>query len=207
MTTRRPGEPSSGCAWLSRGTLVPMKRGALFLALVLPAAAILPAQQGPVQEIPVEMTLRSGFSPDPFVMVVDITPEEWIEAETIDNTYGFYTPGPVVLLDYRDAGIFNLYISVESPTDTVLAVYGPDGRVDAADDTQGFNPGVAVADPLSGGYVVHVGAYTRAPLTATVIISEISIFPRRSGGAESPGSRRDLRGSSSGRSGLGGTGR
>ncbi len=196
---------SSGCAWRTRGNLTTMKRGLLAIALVLLLGTAAAAQQGPVREIPFELELRSGFSPDPRAIVVEITPAEWIEAETIDGSYGFYTPGPVVLLDYQDAGIFNLYISVESPTDTVLAVFGPDGRTDAADDTQGFNPGVAVADPLSGLYMIHVGAYTRAPLTATIIISEIGIFPRRLRGTGD--ARGGLSQTTPTRSGAGGTGR
>lgn len=151
------------------------------VAILLASAGALVAQEA------TEITLSSGFEPDPYTVVIETVPVDWLRVETRDGAYGFYTAGPVILLDYRDAGPFNLYISVESATDTVLAVIEPDGTISAADDVRGLDPGVAIPDPVNGIYEIHVGAYTRAALTATVTISEIGLFVAGRGPGSRPG--------------------
>lgn len=119
-----------------------------------------------------EVTLRSGFTPDP--RVVDLSAGGNIDAaQQIDGCQGHVTRAPDVRLNYT-AGSLPLIISAFSNADTTLIVNAADGNWYCDDDSEGLNPRVRFNDPQSGRYEIWVGTYSGGGSQAAELhISEI----------------------------------
>ena len=87
--------------------------------------------------------------------------------------FGYVNESPDFDL-YYEAGDFSLTIRVESKSDTVLLINGPDGEWLFSDDSDGLNPGITLRRPQSGLYDIWVGtAYSGDLPPARLIITEI----------------------------------
>lgn len=121
------------------------------------------------------VSLQAGFTPDPYN--VDLQSGGTIDASVAisSSCRGFIAQAPDVRLNYS-AGSWPLIISVNSSSDTTLAINGPDGQWYCDDDGgQGLNPSLRWGSPPSGQYDIYVGTYGDASLrSATLSISEVS---------------------------------
>jgi hypothetical protein len=118
------------------------------------------------------INLSSGFSPDP--RVIAVTAGGRYSAQSIDpDCRGSVANAPDVRLNY-ESGSLPLIISVDSDSDTTLAVNGPDGTWYCNDDTNGVNPVVRFDSPQSGRYDIYVGHYQEGSrIPARLYISEL----------------------------------
>jgi hypothetical protein len=134
------------------------------LAMAASAAAIfaIPAAAQDVNGRPNfgTVTLRTGFTPDP--RVVSVVSGGNIAASRIrSGCAGFISANPDARLVFTTDGDLPLIISVDSDSDTTLAVNGPDGRWRCDDDggVNGLNPSIRYDTPQSGRYEIWVGSY------------------------------------------------
>lgn len=146
------------------------------LAAVLACAAALPAAAQDINARPNfgELTLQSGFEPDPRVVTLRAGGDR--NAQNLSSSCrGFITNQPDVRLHY-DAGSLPLIISVASGADTTLIVNAPDGSYYCDDDggENGLNPAVRFNRPMTGRYEIWVGTYSSGnPQPAELHISEV----------------------------------
>lgn len=142
------------------------------IALALPVTAA--AQDVGAAPTFGEVSLSSGFTPDPYL--VDLRSGGSIDAaESLGgNCAGFVASAPDFDL-YFNAGALPLIISVASSEDTTLVVNGPDGQWYCDDDGgDGLNPSVRFGNPQTGLYDIWVGTYADSSLQdATLSISEL----------------------------------
>ena len=121
-----------------------------------------------------EVSLESGFTPDPRVVALRAGGSQAASGFRSDCR-GFVTSAPDVRLHY-DAGSLPLIISVAAAADTTLVVNAPDGSWHCDDDggVTGLNPSVRFNNPGGGRYEIWVGTY-RAGVTqeAQLHISEV----------------------------------
>jgi hypothetical protein len=121
--------------------------------------------------------LVSGFTPDPFN--IELAAGGDIDASTLDKScIGFISNAPDFKLDY-ESGLYPLYISVGSNSDTTLVVNLPDGSWLCDDDSgEGFNPMLEITDAASGVYDIWVGSYNEDGVfpAAMLYISELDGF-------------------------------
>ncbi len=165
---------------------------AICAAAVSMASAIVPAQAQDISATPTygEITLRAGFSPDPWSR--DLQAGGSIDAHTSigGDCRGMVANAPDVDLQYT-AGTFPLYFSVTSDADTTLVINSPDGRWDCEDDYTGLDPAVIFANPSSGLYNIWVGTYSSSSglQAATIHISELEVVTEANlgGGGSSAG--------------------
>ena len=121
-----------------------------------------------------EITLESGFTPDP--RVISLRAGGDISAQRAGSgCTGYITNAPDVRLHY-EAGSLPLIISVDAGSDTTLVVNGPDGSFYCDDDSgEGTNPSVRLNSPESGRYEIWVGTYRSGnSQPARLHISEVS---------------------------------
>ena len=106
-----------------------------------------------------EITLESGFTPDP--RIISLRAGGDIAARRAGSRCnGFITNAPDVRLHY-EAGNLPLIISVDAGSDTTLVVNGPNGEFYCDDDSgEGTNPSVRLNNPDSGRYEIWVGTYS-----------------------------------------------
>ena len=146
------------------------------LAAVLACAAALPAVAQDFNARPNygELTLESGFTPDP--RVINLRAGGDRDAQNLSSSCrGSITNAPDVRLHY-DAGSLPLIISVASGADTTLVVNAPDGSYYCDDDggVNGLNPAVRFNRPQSGRYEIWVGTYSSGTTQpAELHISEV----------------------------------
>lgn len=121
-----------------------------------------------------EISLESGFTPDPRVISLQAGGD--ISAQRAGSgCRGFITNAPDVRLHY-DAGSLPLIISVDAGSDTTLVVNGPNGEFYCDDDSgEGTNPSIRLNNPGSGRYEIWVGTYASGRVQpARLHISEVS---------------------------------
>jgi hypothetical protein len=113
-------------------------------------------------------SLRSGFSPDPFVEEISLE-----AGNSFGSQYeGFFNEAPTFSLNYT-AGEQPLSIINESvENDTVLLVYTPDQQWEYNDDYDQLNAGVRFDAPVSGEYLIWAGTYDGSALSGRLLISE-----------------------------------
>ncbi|MGJ3232018.1 MAG: hypothetical protein ACFE0P_09480 [Oceanicaulis sp.] len=122
--------------------------------------------------------LSQGFEPDPAVFEIEAGgPIDLAQAITADGVWcsGYGTRTPSLRLTYDGEG--PLYISMESETDTTLAVNAPDGAWWCNDDGSDFpNPQVSFEPAQAGVYDIYAATFsaTDEPVPATLLISEIA---------------------------------
>ena len=131
-------------------------------ALALSAAGVIaPAVAQDISATPTygEVTLRAGYTPDPWSR--DIEAGGSIDASNSigGECRGMVADAPDIDLHYT-AGTLPLYISVTSDADTTLVINSPDGRWHCNDDYTGLDPAVIFANPKSGLYNVWVGTFS-----------------------------------------------
>lgn len=147
------------------------------LAAVLTAAAALPAAAQDFNARPNygEVTLRTGFTPDP--RTVQLRAGGDLNAQNLSGSCrGFITNAPDVRLNFT-GGNLPLILSVAAGSDTTLVVNAPDGSYYCDDDggVNGLNPAVRFNNPQSGRYEIWVGTYASGQTQpARLHISEVS---------------------------------
>lgn len=119
------------------------------------------------------VTLRAGFTPDPYR--TNITSGGTIRASNLFTNCTGWVADSVDFGVYYTAGSFNLTISATSNADTTLIVRAPNGQFYCDDDSgPGLNPTITIARPQSGAYSVWVGSYRQGEYAqATLAISEL----------------------------------
>lgn len=120
------------------------------------------------------INLSANFSGDP--RVINVTAGGRLSAQSIDpDCRGSVANSPDVRLNYVAGGSLPLIISVDSGSDTTLAVNGPDGTWYCDDDTNGVNPVVRFSSPQTGRYDIYVGHYQEGSrIPARLYISEVT---------------------------------
>jgi len=120
-----------------------------------------------------EISLRSGFTPDPYR--VDIFSGGEVDATNIaSGCVGMVARSPDFEVNYS-AGSLPLIFGVTSSNDTTLVINGPDGRWYCDDDSgNGTNPLMSIPNPRSGIYDVFVGAYGGNGSSAQLYITELN---------------------------------
>jgi hypothetical protein len=121
-----------------------------------------------------QVTLASGFTPDPYV--VEVSAGGPVDAQSFASTcFGHVTQAPSFRLDYQ-AGSLPLILSAAANVDTMMIVRMPDGTLLCDDDSgnEGNNPAVRIESPVSGSYEIWVGNYYAAdPQPASLHVSEM----------------------------------
>jgi len=148
------------------------------------------------------VSLRSGFTPDPYVVELLVGGE--VSASSALSGYNIGQAGdrrcrgniaeaPDFRLQYEAGNFLPLILRVDADFDTTLVVNGPDGTWYCDDDS---GPGVQAAlqwdNPRSGQYDIWVGAFSssRNYEPAVLEISELTRgggSGRRSGGGSASG--------------------
>ncbi|MEQ8435778.1 MAG: hypothetical protein RIA71_16225 [Oceanicaulis sp.] len=123
--------------------------------------------------------LAGGFMPDPASYPVEAGGAMSLSMAIGETAMGGWCPGnstrtPTMRLTYDGAG--PLFISMESDTDTTLAVNGPDGAWTCDDDSLGdLNPSLSYDTPRAGVYDIYAGTFSdRETAPATIYVSEIA---------------------------------
>ena len=122
-----------------------------------------------------EVTLSSGFTPDPYV--VGIVSGGNIDADSLGGSCrGRISNNPDFRLRWSaGSGSLPLIISASSSEDTTLVINAPDGRWYCNDDGgQGLNPSFRFNNPRGGRYEIWVGSYSGGNHSADLVISELT---------------------------------
>lgn len=136
-------------------------------ATALPAAAQDASQTANFGEI----SLRTGFTPDP--QVIQVVAGGSIDASRLGGAcVGKISTAPDFQLTYT-AGSLPLAFRTRSSEDTTLVINGPDGSWSCDDDSSGDSDAqVVFRTPESGVYDVWIGTYGDSPAVGSLIISE-----------------------------------
>ena len=120
------------------------------------------------------VNLRAGFADDPRRVAVRAGGDLNGNRGTDEMCWGQITEASDVWLNYSANSQYDLYLSMESDSDTTLIVQGPNGNWYCDDDTaEELNPGIRITDPASGRYAIWAGRYSEgAPVDATLFVSE-----------------------------------
>lgn len=114
------------------------------------------------------ISLRAGFSPDPFVEEINLEARNSFGSEY----EGFFNEAPTFSLNYT-AGEQPLTIINESEeSDTVLLVYTPEQQWEYNDDFDQLNAGVRFDAPVSGEYLIWAGTYDGSSSSGRLLMSE-----------------------------------
>jgi uncharacterized membrane protein len=145
----------------------------MMLAAVLTAASptLALAQNADLRASHGEISLNSGFTPDP--RRVSVTAGGPIEADPLgDGCRGEISNAPSVQVTYR-AGSFPLVFRTLSDSDTTLVVRAPNGRWSCDDDSWiDGDEEIRFDSPASGAYDVWVGTYAGGTAPASLLITE-----------------------------------
>lgn len=124
--------------------------------------------------------LAAGFMPDPASYAVEAGGAMNLAMAIGESAMGggwcpgYATRTPTLRITYEGEG--PLFISMESDTDTTLAVNGPDGAWICDDDSLGdLNPSLSYDAPRAGVYDIFAGTFSdggTAP--ATIYVSEVA---------------------------------
>lgn len=123
------------------------------------------------------LRLQSDFAPDPYPVEVvaggDANLAELLGGDCVGYVM---VDRPDLVLDY-EAGVYDLFVYVDSGADTTLAILDPDGSWHCNDDAPGIglNPGIEFPDPQSGPYSIWIGSYAHGSAEATLFVSEVGI--------------------------------
>jgi hypothetical protein len=129
-----------------------------FMGVAMLASAAM-AQDYRLNPIYGTVSLRGGFTPDPYVINL-LSGGQNNAAQTLGGScVGFVATAPDVRLHFQ-SGSLPLIISVASNSDTTLVINGPDGRWYCNDDGgQGLNPSIRWNSPMSGQYDIWIGTF------------------------------------------------
>lgn len=105
------------------------------------------------------VSLRGGFTPDPYVINLQSGGQNDASRTLGGSCRGWVATAPDVRLHFQ-AGSLPLIISANSSSDTTLVINGPDGRWYCNDDGgNGLNPSIRWNSPMSGQYDIWIGTY------------------------------------------------
>lgn len=118
-----------------------------------------------------QVSLRAGFTPDPYV--VNVTAGGSINASRLGGAcVGMISSAPDFRVNYTAGGLA-LTMRVRSQSDVTLVINNPDGSWYCNDDLPGgTNPGVVYRTPASGGYDIWVGTFGGGAAAASISITE-----------------------------------
>lgn len=121
------------------------------------------------------LTLRAGFGDDPRRVEVRAGGDLDGNRGTGDYCWGQISEAPDVWLNYSANNQHDLYLSMESDSDTTLIVQGPDGNWICDDDSaEDLNPGIHLTEPVAGRYAIWAGRYSGGTVAdATLFVSEL----------------------------------
>jgi hypothetical protein len=122
-----------------------------------------------------EVTLKSGFVPDPFKK--DLVAGGNMKL-IINNVRMKITRPPDFRLHYEKGDVFKqLTFYVRSKADTTLLIHMPEGGYIADDDSGGnLNPLIRLANPPSGRYDIWVGTFSDTSNAPAVLhITELQV--------------------------------
>jgi hypothetical protein len=157
-------------------TLKSLMIGAVSTAIALGASvSIAQAQDWSLNPTYGSVNLRSGFTPDPYVINMQSGGPIDASRSIGGNCRGFIANAPDYRVTYQ-AGNWPISFMVIANADTTLVVNGPDGQWYCDDDGgEGLNPLLQWGSPPSGQYDVYVGTYGDASLQpAQLIITELT---------------------------------
>jgi len=145
---------------------------ALAAAVALPGAAL--AQNAGLTANYGEISLRAGFTPDPYRVSmsagggIDAYADTPLPAACVGNI----TDAPDFEVTYS-AGSLPLVFRTVSSRDTTLIINGPDGSWSCDDDSFGDGDAeVRFNRPQSGTYDIWVGTFGGGTAPATLLITE-----------------------------------
>lgn len=146
----------------------------LFAALSLIALAVAgtaTAQDASLTANFGEISLRSGFTPDPYRVAV--TAGGNVDGSRLPGScVGNISRAPDFELTYSAGGL-PLVFRTMSRSDTTLIINGPDGSWSCDDDSYGDGDAeVRFNRPQSGTYDVWVGTFGGSTASATLLITE-----------------------------------
>jgi len=121
------------------------------------------------------LVLGAGFAEDPRVIPIQAGGDIDGGRATNGQCWGVISEAPDVWLDYSASDAFDLYLSMESASDTTMMVLAPDGNWLCDDDTAGnLNPGIHITSPQSGRYAIWGGRFSEGALAdASLFVSEL----------------------------------
>ena len=119
-----------------------------------------------------DVTLESGFLPDPYIKT--ITAGGSVDLSQYGHS-GYTASKPDVDFYFTPSGNADetLSISINSETDTILLINGPEGIWYFNDDANGVNPSIIFQDPKDGLYSIFVGTFDSETAEAELLITEL----------------------------------
>lgn len=143
---------------------------AVSLAAIMMAGAA-SAQDASLTATYGEISLRAGFTPDPYT--VSLTAGGSINGSALPGSCtGMISRAPDFEVTYT-AGSFPLVFRSISSADTTLIINGPDGSWSCDDDSYGDGDAqVVFRRPQSGTYDIWVGTFGNSTASATLQITE-----------------------------------
>lgn len=163
----------------------------LVMGLLASAPGIAAAQDASATANYGEISLSTGFTPDPYH--VDVVSGGSLEASKLGSACsGTISNAPDLQVTFS-AGSLPLIIRTQSDSDTTLVVNGPDGSWYCDDDgSNALNALVRFNSPRSGVYDIWVGSYSSGTNpSATLLVSELedsTYTPDNSASSEQPDS-------------------
>ena len=140
-------------------------------ALVILAAPLASAQNTGLDATYRTMSLREGFTPDPWSLQLTAGGATTVN---ISGCTGTVANAPDVEMSYTTSGSSNLDIYATSGSDTTILVNGANGQWYCNDDGLGNrNPVVVIPNAGGGVYDIWVGTFGSSTAPATLHISEI----------------------------------
>ncbi|MFA4952452.1 peptidase S1 [Brevundimonas sp.] len=148
-----------------------MKTIALVAALATLVAGPVAAQNAGLTANYGEISLRSGFTPDPYR--VQVTAGGSVNGGALPGSCtGMISEAPDFEVSYS-AGSLPLVFRTLSSSDTTLIINGPDGSWSCDDDSYGDGDAeVRFNRPQSGTYDVWIGTFGGGTSSATLLITE-----------------------------------
>ena len=127
------------------------------------------------------INVTTGFVPDPIVIALASGGD--VDASTISpDCNGYISNAPDFRVNYEAGTTFPLIISALSDNDTTLVINGADGQWYCNDDSDGLNPAVTFATPVSRQYDIWVDTYGEAAVyPAGLYISEVTTGAQAAG--------------------------
>lgn len=119
-----------------------------------------------------DVHLESGFMPDPYIKT--ITAGGSVDLSQYGHT-GYSGRKPDIDFYFTPSGNTGekLTISVQSETDTILLINGPEETWYFSDDADGTNPAIIFSNPNGGLYSIFVGTFDSGTAEAELMISEL----------------------------------
>lgn len=150
-----------------------IRTGACVTAFAAMMASPVLAQELAAEPTFANLTLKSGFEPDPHRIELtaggDIDAASSIGSECV----GMIAGPPDIRLTYH-AGEETLRIRAKADADTTLVINGPNGEWACNDDADdNFNPEVVFINTQEGVYDIWVGTFDKEPVAAVVEITEL----------------------------------